>query len=138
MLWSMSTHRSRLSAQHPDVAAAIAALPAGRLGDAVRDVARAAAQACGLLELCEGSSDLDGLVAELDDVAWQAQVADERAGQAGLSYDDVFRRARAAESWRQAAVTTGLDTASDAIYEALHALGGDSEAEVRVVELLNT
>jgi hypothetical protein len=125
-----------LFALHPDVAVAVAGVPPERLGDAVRAVATDAAQTCGVLELCEDAVDLDRLVADLDDIAWRAQVSEERGDRPGIPHDEAFRRARATESWRQAAVASNLEAASDAIYEALHALGADSEAEARVVEVL--
>ena len=132
----VSARRSRLLAQHPVVASALAAVPSDRLGEVVRVVVTVAARTRGVPELCEASSDLDELAADLDDVAWRAQLVEERGDRSGVSYDEAFQRARAVAAWRKAATAIDADTASDAVYEALHSLGGDSAAEAHVVELL--
>ena len=86
---------------------------------------------------CERSYDPSALVAAFDEVAWDAQDAEERGGQPEVSYDEAFRRARAADAWRQAEAVTDVASACEAVYEAVHAFGGDSDAENHVVSVLS-
>jgi hypothetical protein len=42
----------------------------------------------------------------------------------------------AADSWRESVAISSIEAAGDAVYEALHALGGDASAEAQILELL--
>ncbi|HEV7760864.1 MAG TPA: hypothetical protein VGO78_17785 [Acidimicrobiales bacterium] len=117
-----------------------AEVPPDHLADAVVGVATVAARTCGVLDQCGGAADLERLVADLDVAARDAQsVAESQSGgEPDASYDELFRQARAADAWRQSATVSSMATASDSVYEAVHALGGDASAEARIVDLLNT
>jgi hypothetical protein len=104
----------------------------------VLGVARAAAESCGVLARCEQSPDVAVLVSTLDAAAWKAQELEENGGLPDVSYHEAFRRARAADAFRLAASVTGVESATNAAYEAVHAFGSDAQAEQRVIALLRT
>lgn len=85
----------------------------------------------GVTAECQAAPDLRALVVALDQVAWDAQDRGDEA-----AYDLAFRRARAADVWARAAAVVDAKTAGDLLYEAVHALGGDTTAEDTVMRLL--
>jgi hypothetical protein len=68
----------------------------------------------------------------------EALEVEESGGLPDVPYDAAFRRARAADAFRLAASVTDVESAADAAYEAVHAFGGDAQAEERVITLLRT
>lgn len=123
----------RLSAQYPSVAGAIEVLPTDRLGDVVRVVAFAAARSCGVDEKCRNAVDPGALVDSLDEAAWAAQEDGD-----GARYEAAFRQARAADAWVRSMGSIDRMSASEAMYEAIHAFGGGAQAEAVVARLLHT
>ena len=121
----------RLRDQYPSLADAVESVALDQLGDAVRLVASAATDACHVTEVCRDALDHDRLVSSLDEAAWVAQESGDQ-----LAYDRAFRQARAADAWVRSMQADDREAASEAIYEAVHALGGDSSAEKTIVRLL--
>lgn len=128
---AVSVTMVRLRDQYPSLADAVESVELDQLGDAVRVVATAATDACQLTEVCRGALDHDRLVSSLDEAAWVAQESGDQLG-----YDRAFRRARAADAWVRSMQVDDREAASEAIYEAVHALGGGASAERTIVRLL--
>jgi hypothetical protein len=125
---------TRLEHQHPTIAAAIATLSLVDLTARVRTLAQQVATDCGVLSECEESDDLEALADVFDNAAWGSEAATDAI--AGRSHDQQFAKARAADAWRLAMLESTLESMHDAIYEALHGLGGDADAERQVVRIL--
>jgi len=109
----------RLQHEDPELAALVEGWPeADRLG-AVRRVVEQVAELTGVADDCRATAGLAGLVARLDEQAWELQ---ERG--ATEEYERVFARARAANAWFLASGDASLSACCDAIYESLHASTG--------------
>lgn len=89
----------------------------------VQRAAETVAAVVGVADDCRSTLDLDELVARLDEEAWSLQAADLTSTDCGHA----FKRARAANAWLFAATDHSLAGSCEAIYEAVHAVGGESE-----------
>lgn len=113
----------RLQHQSPDLAEIIKALPVAERAALVQHAVEKVAAMVGVADECRSASDLDGLVTHLDEEAWSLQAANVPT----TEYVRAFKRARAANAWLFAASDHSLAGSCDAIYEAVHALAGQSE-----------
>jgi hypothetical protein len=113
----------RLQHQSPDLAAIIEGLPEAERASLVRQAVEKVATMAGVASECRSTSDLDGLVARLDERAWSLQASDLPP----TEYERAFKRARAANAWLFAATDHSLAGSCEAIYEAVHALDGQPE-----------
>ena len=113
----------RLEHESPDLAAVIAGLPDAERVSLVQQAVESVAAAAGIADECRSAVDLDGLVVRLDEEAWNLQAA----APTSADYERAFRRARAANAWLFAATDHSLAGSCEAIYEAIHAVGGEPD-----------
>ena len=113
----------RLQHQSPDLAAIIEGLPDAERASLVQQTVEKVATVAGVADECRSTSDLDGLVARLDEEAWSLQTTNVTS----TDYERAFKRARAANAWLFAATDHSLAGSCEAIYEAVHALGGEPD-----------
>ena len=113
-----------------EVAAAAAALSDPVLHEQVGSIVIGVAKDLGVHSLCEGGADLDAVVAMLDETAWDLQ---DRGAE---GYDLAFRQARAANAWWCAFAEPSRASALEALYEAIHAVGGDAAAVLTIARQL--
>jgi hypothetical protein len=113
----------RLRYQSPDLAAMIEGVPEAERASLVQQAVEKVAAMAGVADECRSTSDLDGLVARLDEEAWSLQAANLPS----TDYERAFKRARAANAWLFAATDHSLAGSCEAIYEAVHALDGQPE-----------
>ena len=74
-----------------------------------------------------------GIAEELDRKYFDLREAEEAGGHS-TGWEELFRRARAASAVYEASGPDPLLAATEATYEALHALAGDADAILAVVE----
>jgi hypothetical protein len=120
-LHALVSEPDRLQRESPELAALIEGLPDNERGRVVRRVVEQVAETTGIATDCRASSDLNDLVARLDEQAWDIQESG-----ASAEYERAFARARAANAWLFASSGDSLAACHDAIYESLHAGTGDS------------
>ena len=84
----------RLQHQSPDLAAIITELPEAERQSLVQHAIETVAGMVCVADECRSASDLDGLVARLDEEAWSLQADD-----LSTEYTAAFKRARAANAW---------------------------------------
>lgn len=110
----------RLQHQSPGLAAIIESLPDAQRAALVQLAVETVADMQDVADECRSTSDLNGLVARLDEAAWSLQADNESSSE----YKRAFRRARAANAWLFASTDHSLAGSCEAIYEAVHAVDG--------------